>query len=200
MIVAVLGAGGHAKVVVATLQAAGIEVIGVFDDDRSRHGSDVLGVRVRGGVEDSLREKCPLVIGVGSNRARKALAERIAGEFISAIHPHAFVHPSCKIGAGSVVFAGAVIQPDTVLGEHTIVNTSASVDHDCRVGAFAHVAPGVHVCGGVEIGEGALLGVGSAVIPGRRIGAWAVLGAGSVVTKDVEPGQTVVGVPARPQS
>ena len=200
MIVAVLGAGGHAKVLVATLQAAGIEVIGLFDDDRSRHGSEVLGVRVRGDVEDSLREKCPLVIGVGSNRARQALTQRIAGEFISVVHPRAVVHPSAKIGAGSVVFAGAVIQPDTVLGEHVIVNTSASLDHDCRIGKFAHVGPGVHVCGGVDIGEGALLGVGSAVIPGRRVGEWVVLGAGSVVTKDVEPGQTVVGVPAKPRS
>jgi D-arabinose 1-dehydrogenase-like Zn-dependent alcohol dehydrogenase len=42
--VAVLGVGGHAKVVIATLQAAGFTVAAVFDDDRSKQGSRLLSV------------------------------------------------------------------------------------------------------------------------------------------------------------
>jgi acetyltransferase-like isoleucine patch superfamily enzyme len=62
------------------------------------------------------------------------------------------------------------------------------------------VAPGVRLGGDVEVGEGALIGIGAVVLPGKKIGAWAVVGAGAVVTKDVAPNATVVGVPARPIS
>jgi acetyltransferase-like isoleucine patch superfamily enzyme len=52
--------------------------------------------------------------------------------------------------------------------------------------------------GRVTVQEGANLGVGVSVAPGVVIGAWSTVGAGAVVIRDVEPGSTVVGVPARP--
>ena len=79
-----------------------------------------------------------------------------------------------------------------------IVNTHASVDHGCRVGAFAHLAPAVTLGGDVIVGEGALVGVGASVGPARSIGAWATVGVGAAVVRDVAPGETVAGVPARP--
>lgn len=45
--------------------------------------------------------------------------------------------------------------------------------------------------------EGASLGSGAIVLGGVRVGARAIVGAGAVVTRDVEPGQVVAGVPAR---
>ena len=63
---------------------------------------------------------------------------------------------------------------------------------------YAHIAPGVHLGGDVEIGAGALIGIGATALPQRKIGAWSIVGAGAVVTKDVPPGATVIGVPARP--
>ena len=69
--------------------------------------------------------------------------------------------------------------------------------HDCHVGAFASLGPNVALAGGVIVGEGASLGAGAVVAPKCRIGAWAVVGAGAVVIRDVVPGCTVVGVPAR---
>jgi acetyltransferase-like isoleucine patch superfamily enzyme len=47
------------------------------------------------------------------------------------------------------------------------------------------------------VGEGAFVGIGSCVVPGVTIGAWAIVGAGAVVIRDVPPGATVVGNPAR---
>jgi acetyltransferase-like isoleucine patch superfamily enzyme len=54
------------------------------------------------------------------------------------------------------------------------------------------------VSGNVTIGAGATIGTGANVLPGVTIGEGAFVGAGAVVTKDVEPGQTVVGSPAKP--
>ncbi len=62
---------------------------------------------------------------------------------------------------------------------------------------FATLSPGVHLAGHVRVEEGAFLGTGACVIPRMRIGAHAVVGAGAVVIRNVAPGQTVFGNPAR---
>ena len=198
--VAVIGAGGHGKVV-ATLQAAGFHVSGVYDDDPGKWGQKVLGVPVVGPTE-LLAEGATYaaVIGIGDNRARSEMAKRLGGtcNWVTVVHPQAYVHPSVRLGRGTVVFAGAVIQPEAVLGEHCIVNTGATIDHDCVVGSFSHIAPGAHLAGGVRVGVGALIGVGSAIVPGVSVGDCSVVGAGAVVVRDVPDRTAVVGVPARP--
>lgn len=196
--VALLGAGGHGKVVIATLASAGHEVVAAYDDDEGRWGQEVLGVPVRGGLDEARRAEADgFVLAIGSNRDRRRIAGRLELPWATVVHPAATVHPSVRLGPGTVIFAGAVLQPDTEVGRHGIVNTGASVDHDCRLGDFVHVAPGARLAGGVEVGEGALVGIGSTLVPDVRVGAWATVGAGAAVVRDVPSGATVVGVPAR---
>jgi sugar O-acyltransferase (sialic acid O-acetyltransferase NeuD family) len=195
--VVVVGGGGHAKVVIATVRAAGGLVVAVYDDNRGHWGQTLLGAPVRGPIPADAIEEAPAIIAIGDNRARQALAERIEAEWIAVCHPDATVHPTVSLGPGTVVFAGSVIQPDTTIGGHSIINTAASVDHDCILGDYVHVAPGVSLCGGVNVGDGALMGVGSKVSPTVRIGEGAIVGAGAVCVEDVGSGLTVVGVPAR---
>lgn len=195
--VVVIGAGGHAKVVISTLQAAGYIVTDVFDDNADRWGTSVLGVPVSGGLSHLTRAgQRKAVIAIGDNRVREKLAGEIDMDWITVAHPNTYIHPSVKIGEGSVVFAGAVIQPDTVVGAHSIINTAATVDHDCVIDDFVHLAPGVRLAGAVRVARGAFLGVGTVVIPSRRVGEWAIVGAGGVVVKDIPDGVTAVGVPA----
>lgn len=49
----------------------------------------------------------------------------------------------------------------------------------------------------VIVGEDVWIGGGSIILPGLTIGDGAIIGAGSVVTRDVPPGETVVGNPAK---
>ena len=193
--VIVLGAGGHAKVVISTLRAAGYRVVGLYDDDPAKWHTRLAGVEVLGPIDDAASVA---VIGIGHNPTRRAIAERACRvTWLTVVHPAACVDPTVRLGAGTVVFAGAVIQPDALLGDHCIVNTAATVDHDCVLGAFCHIAPGAHLAGSVTLGEGAFLGIGSAVVPGIRIGAWTTVGAGAVVIADLPDRVTAVGVPAR---
>ncbi|MEM1073217.1 MAG: sugar O-acetyltransferase [Pseudomonadota bacterium] len=50
----------------------------------------------------------------------------------------------------------------------------------------------------IEIGRNVWIGGGSIILPGVSVGNDAIVGAGAVVTRDVAPGITVAGNPARP--
>jgi sugar O-acyltransferase (sialic acid O-acetyltransferase NeuD family) len=193
--IVVIGAGGHGKVVVATALAAGFEVRAVIDSDSKTWGRDLLGVRVTG--PDALSDGTAAVLAIGNNVTRRQLAHRHACRWTTVIHPNALVHPTARVGEGTVIFAGVIVQPDTIIGAHCILNTGASLDHDNTLGDFVHVAPGAHTAGNVTLEEGAFLGIGVSVIPGRRVGAWSTVGAGAAVVHDIPPNVTAVGVPAR---
>ncbi len=195
--VRVLGAGGHAKVLVSTLIAAGRDVIGVHDDRPDVADTAVLGCRVLGPIRGLQRGDFDALVGIGDNAARRRIASQLDLDWGILVHPQAIVHETAKLGPGTVVFAGAIIQPDAVLGAHCIVNTGATIDHDCELGSFVHIAPGVHLCGAVRIGEGALMGVGSSAIPGISIGRWSTVGGGACCVRDVPNESVAKGVPAR---
>lgn len=199
--VLILGAGGHAKVVVATARAAGLEVLGILDDDVRKIGQTLFGVPVLGNLADlSQYAGTQCIVAVGDNASRKRLFQDWEWRWItwrSLVHPSAFIDSSATLGKGSIIFAGATVQVDVRIGAHCIINTQASVDHDCCLGDFVHLAPGCHLAGNVTVEDGGFLGIGSSVIPGVTIGANAVVGAGAVVISDVPEGETVAGVPAR---
>lgn len=195
----IIGAGGHAKVIIATAQALGIAVRGIYDDDPAVTGQQVLGTPVLGTCRDiDAADGCTAILAIGSNDIRRCLAQQLDGlAWATLIHPAATVHDSVRLGPGCVVFAGAVIQPDAVLGAHVIVNTGSSVDHDCRIGDFVHIAPGARLAGNVRVGEGSLMGIGSCAAPGIGIGASTIVGAGAAVTDDIPDAVMAAGVPAR---
>ncbi|MGQ9623569.1 MAG: acetyltransferase [Candidatus Caldatribacteriaceae bacterium] len=196
----VVGGGGHAKVVLSALQAAGVRVDGILDDDPQKQGLEILGVKIIGTIAKAAEfGKAKGVLAIGDNCTRQLLAKKLSEwEWLTVIHPKAYVHPTAKIGPGTVIFAGAIIQPDVSLGAHVIINTGATVDHDCVVEDFVHLAPGANLAGSVSIEEGVLIGVGAAVVPGVRVGAWTIVGAGAVVVKDLPSCVVAVGVPAKP--
>lgn len=196
--VAVIGAGGHGAVVASTLKAAGHEVVGFYADVPSIWGTKVLDIPVIGPISELSSAHCShAIIGIGDNVARKRFAEEIDIDWMTVVHPFAWVHPDVSLGAGTVVCAGSIIQPEAVVGSHVILNTKASVDHHCRVGDYAHIAV-AHLAGWSSIDEGVFMALGSTVLPKLHVGAWATVGAGAVVTKNVAPHATVVGVPAKP--
>lgn len=195
-----IGAGGHAKVVISAIRAREWRVLGLFDDDSRKWGSIISGIKVLGSADDALEYagKGYFVVAIGRNDLRREIVQRLGAlEWASVVHPGAYLDPSAVIEKGAVIFAGAVIQPDVRIGAHSIINTAATVDHDATIAPLVHIAPGAHIAGGVEIAEGAFLGIGCAVLPYTSIGAWSIVGAGAVVNRDLPSGVTAMGVPAR---
>jgi len=196
--IVVIGSGGHAKVVVDTIQAAGMHVPVVYDDDAARWNQTLSGVPIVGPVDQIQDSEYSLaVVAVGDAQTRKRLVDRLDVDWATIVHPDAYVAPSAKLGRGTVVFAGAVVQPDAQIGEHAIINTGANVDHDCRLGDFVQVAPGAHLSGCVTVDEGTFLGTGASVIEQIEIGKWSTIGAGAVIIRDVPDSVIAVGCPAK---
>lgn len=202
-----LGAGGHAKVLLALARAAGLVVKGLCDPALAKLGTpDWQGLPVLGGdefLERLGRVEAGLINGIGQtvgSTLRRQLFERLAAQgfaFPALVHPAAWVAPEVALGQGVQVMAGAIVQPDCRIGENTIINTRASVDHDGRIGKHVHLAPAATLCGGVQVADGVFVGTGATLVQGLSIGAGAVVGAGVTLLRDLPAGARVLGAPAR---
>ncbi|MFN4146657.1 MAG: acetyltransferase [Runella sp.] len=189
------GASGHAKVIISCLNASGIAVSQIFDDDLTK--KDLWGIPVVGVYTPNIAIDEPLIISIGNNAIREKVAASIRHWFGVALHPKALIDDSVKIGEGSVILHGAVVQADTQIGKHVIINTLSSVDHDCVIEDFVHIAPRATLCGSISVGKGTLIGAGAVITPNLRIGKGCLIAAGSVVTKNIPDYAVVRGNPAK---
>lgn len=198
---AVLGAGGHGRVVADCAERLGWSQIAFFDDNPDAEkpgpwelagtGADLLA---------SVMDFDAFIVGIGNNRIRLERQQALVaagGRVATLIHPAATVSRHAVIGAGSVVFAGAVVNPGAAVGLACILNTGCGIDHDDRLADGVHVSPGAHLGGGVSVGEASWIGLGASVREGISIGRDVRAGAGAVVVRNIADGLTVVGNPAR---
>jgi sugar O-acyltransferase (sialic acid O-acetyltransferase NeuD family) len=205
-----LGAGGHARVLVALARAVGHQVLGVCDPAlavdvvSSWEDLDVLGDETA--LEHFSPDSVALILGVGQLAASTLRQELYTSwrergyDFPALVHPAAWVAPGVILGAGLQVMAGAIIQPGCEIGENSIINTRASVDHDCRIGRNVHIAPGSTLCGSVTVDDGAFIGAGATVTQGVSIGRRAVVGAGVTLVRNLSPSTTIIGAANRLRS
>lgn len=204
-----LGAGGHARVLLDMLRMdQKYEIVGLLDPDPLLKNQMVDGVPILGGDEwlalaysRGIRHFFVGVGSAGSTKKRVALySEAVKNGLspISIIHPSAVISPRVSIDVGATIMARVVVNPGAVIGINVTLNTGSIVEHDCRVGNHVHIATAGVLCGGVDVGAGAHVGAGSVIRQYIRIGENAVVGAGAVVVRDVPPGVTVAGVPAKP--
>lgn len=202
----VVGASGHAKVVIDIVERmGGHRIVGLVDRD-GKPGK-IWDYSVLGRTDDlpaiAARLGVPAyVLGIGTNADRRRVGEQMRESApkltaVAAIHPSAAVGRDVEIGPGTVVMAGAMINPSCRIGRGCVINTGASLDHDCVMGDYASLAPGAVIGGTCEIGAGAWVGIGATVVQNIRIGAGATVGAGSTVLHDVDADVTVIGTPAR---
>jgi sugar O-acyltransferase (sialic acid O-acetyltransferase NeuD family) len=203
----ILGAGGQGQVLADALLFAAeagqpVTPVGYLDDNSSLWQTTPLGLPVLGALA-AWRDIAhgALLLGIGANRRRGELYTALTAEgahFTAFRHPTALVSHDVVVGPGSYIGAYVILAAGSVVGANAIVHGNSVIGHHNVIGDHVHIAPGVHTAGSVSVETGAMVGIGANVLPQRRIGAWATVGAGALVQRDVAPGVTVVGVPARP--
>ena len=149
---AIIGAGGHGKVIADIAVLNGYEEIVFLDDNENI--TECGSYPVIGRCKEAKELTADIIIGIGNAKIRKQIHTSLGEKnIVTLIHPDAVIAKGTVIGAGSVVMAGTVINPGVRIGKGCIINTCSSIDHDCNVGDFVHIAVGSHLCGMVAIGE-----------------------------------------------
>ena len=205
----IVGAGGHAKVIIDIIEEQGqYDIIGISDLQMGV-GEEFAGYPILGGDEvlkfyfnKGVRNAANGVGGYRDNVNRtkvfKAVKE-IGFDFPPVIHPSAVISKSSNIGDGCVIFPGVSINSAVDVGANVIIATNASIDHDTRVGDHVLISAGVTLGADIFIEEGTLFALGSKVISGVCISRDIVVGAGAVVTNSLKERGVYLGCPARIQ-
>ncbi len=205
--IVIVGASGHAKVVIDIVEReAKHHIAGLIDTQRAI-GEVVLGYPVIGREADlpELTRQHQLggvLIAIGDNFVRSQVTERIAQlcpqlPIVSAIHPGASIARDVSIGAGTVIMAGACVNPCVTISRGCILNTLASLDHDSVMEDFSSLAPRVATGGNCRIGVCSAICIGAVLSHGVHIGEHTVVGAGSTVLHSVPSYAVTFGTPAK---
>jgi sugar O-acyltransferase (sialic acid O-acetyltransferase NeuD family) len=193
----VLGAGGHARAVIALLTDCGFTVAGIYDPAFSAVREEfICGVRLKGALPSKELEVV-LAIGDGQLRKLSYSSEEIRVVQESIIHPEAFIGLGVNTGISNLIFPRAVLHTEVKLGANNIINTGCILEHETVIGNHNHISVGTVLCGRVTIGDNCFVGAGTTIIDKVKVGSNVTIGAGSVVIRDIlEPG-VYVGNPAR---
>ena len=165
--VAILGRGGHARVLARILAVPG-GLMGVVEPPMIGKGEDVPAV---GG----------LAIGVGDVGTRRVLYETFQSRIISVWAPD--VKVSMYVGGmrGTQYMRGVIIERSARIERNVLVNTGAQIDHDCTIGDHCVISPGAILCGNVTLGEACFIGAGAIIVQGVTLEPETFVPAGTLV-------------------
>jgi UDP-2-acetamido-3-amino-2,3-dideoxy-glucuronate N-acetyltransferase len=151
------------------------------------------------------------------------ISEEARIDELALVHPECSIGPRTSVWQFSVVLRGARIGADCNLNAHTLVETGAVIGDRVTLKSGVYVWDAITLEDDVFCGpnatfandkaprskvypdsfpktlvkRGASIGAGAVILPGLTIGEGAMIGAGAVVTRNVPPGETWIGNPAR---
>jgi sugar O-acyltransferase (sialic acid O-acetyltransferase NeuD family) len=182
-----------------------LEVV-FIDDDISAHGRFLNGCRVISYDEAKTINGFQISIAFADpalRRLKYLQAQQDGFRFFSIAAMSFYQGDNVLIGDGAILCHNAMITSDARVGKAFHLNIYSYVAHDCDVGDFVTISPRVSLNGRIRVEDDVYIGSAATFLPGRAdrfltIGKGAVIGANALVTKDVPPGVTVVGAPAKP--
>ena len=203
--VVIIGAGGFGLEALQYARDAHVQgwpyrVTGFIDDEMQAGIEIEDGVRVMGTTDDEVLMAGQVIIAVGDPSVREALAAQVhgsGGRLVTLVHPSAYVAPSARLGAGSLLCPFSMVGVRAVVGQNVAMNVFASVGHEASVGNHTVLSPYSAMLGRTCIGARCYLATQATVAPGITIGSQSKVSAGSVVMRDAAPGSMLAGNPAK---
>lgn len=200
-IIGVYGAAGCGRGIMPLVRLQYPTALHVFIDDMPASGS-VNGHDVMNWDEFVyLPVEAKFVsIAIANPAIRKRIADKCEHTNIPLIEARAssaIEMDDVIIGDGACLSPFVTLTSNIRIGRCLHANLYSYIEHDAQVGNFVTLAPGAKINGNVTIGDFAYIGAGAVIRQGLSIGSGATIGMGAVVTRDVPPGATVVGNPAK---
>jgi len=198
--VLVLGAGGHAAVVMDILRQLNCTVVGLVSKEQPKAQGVFEGIVWYPSDDDVLsfdKDKVLLVNAIGSMPGQDVRFKvhqkfkRRGYSFMTVVSPKAIVSDYSLLSEGVQVMPGCIVNVNASIGEGSILNSGAIIEHDCVIGMHNHVAPGAVLSGSVITGDFVHIATGAKVIQGIHIGEHSLVGAGATVTKNLESNKTL---------
>lgn len=201
----ILGVGHNTLLMIDMLEACGKKIRGLYHYEEGKTGSSIYGYPVLGTFDDLFSSDITnqqFALSMGDNKIRARLFDKITaldGIPVNIIHPSASVSSRAKLGQGVIIGANSTIHPDVCIGNNTMIGENVVITHSTKIGASCLIASGNIIGSYIEFGDFIFSGLGAIYISDKvpQVGSEAVIGAGSVITKAVQPGQTIAGNPGR---
>lgn len=202
----VIGAGGHAKAVIASAELMNIWTdIKIVDEVMISDNEEILGYEVEKIIlrknKYVFKKNSMIFVAIGDISKRKKIIEQIDNQghpIANIINPTSLIHKTVKIGLGNYVGPHVHIGPEVVIGDGNIINTAANIEHESIVGSYTNISPSAIVCGKCHIESEVFIGANASILEGRRIERKIVIGAGAVVNKNLtKVSGKYLGIPAR---
>jgi sugar O-acyltransferase (sialic acid O-acetyltransferase NeuD family) len=202
----VYGAGEFGTLIANVISYIEKYTIGAYGDDNPiKSGTFIDGLPVYG-QEDllnfAIKNNINIAISaIGNNKVRGEkyyLLKENGFNMISIVHPKALIDTNVSFGENVIIEMGTAIHTHSTIGNNVFLGGDALIGHHNTIGNHVLVGGNVSFGGAVLVEDYVSIGVGASIKPGVRLGKGCTVGVGAAVVKDVAPGTTVVGVPAKP--
>ena len=203
----IIGASGHAKVIVDIIEKQKQYNIYGFLDTFKKKGDKLFEYTILG-TENDLNEIVEqnnisgCFVAIGDNYTRKIISKKISAlnpklKFINAIHPSSIIGKKVTLGHGIAIMPGVVVNSDSNVGNFCILNTNSSLGHDGVMDDYSSISSGVRTGGNLRLHTCSAISIGATIIENIVIGENTIIGAGSLVTKNVPSEVIAYGIPAK---
>ena len=195
---AIIGCGGHSKVVTEIAESIGFKKI--FYIDKFMQKKYFLNREVNPKLIENYDEY--IFVALGDNYKRERVFKEFQNNYkksqiVSLIHPSAQVSKKCFVDIGSVVMPLCIINSSSKIGKGVILNSNTVVEHDNLIMDFSSLAPSVTTGGNVFVGERSSISISSTIKHNVKVGSDSVIGACSYLNKDVGDNCIFYGNPAK---
>ncbi|WP_051960109.1 hypothetical protein [Sphingobacterium sp. ML3W] len=161
----IYGATAHAKVAVETAEELQIEIAGLID--KSLLIGDVFDYPVTLHHESKDENEVFFIAVHDSGLRQRIVSDNHSWDYISLIHPNAYVSKRAEIGHGTIILPGASIAPDVQIGNHCIISSNAVIASNTIIEDFVTIGPNSSIGSHVLIGKGSEIS-GNICIPAEE--------------------------------